>query len=179
MNDDNLMDRIFRTLDHDSDGYLNCSEWLTGFWIFLKANLTAQTTYCFQVYTVTFVAQFRILIRKQLSSLFEVHDIDGDGYLNCFLGGFISVIEIQFTYSYRQKVQCRERRGEKIHNSFPFKFSWLPNFLLQKAIPFGQRGSGNEQTPADSIRTYRQITREAADKEVDLDLIDEDKLTGK
>ncbi len=30
MNDDSLMDRMFRTFDHDSDGYLTCNEWLTG-----------------------------------------------------------------------------------------------------------------------------------------------------
>lgn len=36
MNDDSLMDRIFRTFDHDSDGYLTCNEWLTGLWIFFK-----------------------------------------------------------------------------------------------------------------------------------------------
>ncbi len=80
---------------------------------------------------------------------FEVYDIDGDGYLN---------------------------KGDL--------FQLLKSSLrtaIAKAVPFGQRG-GNEQTPADSPRTYRQITRghteEADNKEVDLDLIDEDKPTG-
>lgn len=51
-------------------------------------------------------------------------------------------------------------------------------------MPFGQ-GGGNAQTPADSPRTsrsHRQITRghtEEADKEIDLDLVDEDKPSGK
>ncbi|XP_046461948.1 EF-hand calcium-binding domain-containing protein 1-like [Daphnia pulex] len=128
MNDDSLMDRMFRTFDHDSDGYLTCNEWLTGLWIFLKGNVTEQTTYCFQVY-----------------------DIDGDGYLS------------------------------KSDLFQLLKSSLRP--AIAKAMPFGQRG-GNEQTPADSPRTarsHRQITRghtEEADKEIDLDLVDEDKPSG-
>ena len=78
-----------------------------------------------------------------------MYDIDGDGYLN---------------------------KGDL--------FQLLKSSLrtaIAKAMPFGERGA-NEATPADSPRTYRQMTRghteEAPDKEVDLDLIDEDKPTG-
>ena len=47
-----LMDRMFRTFDHDTDGYLNQMEWLAGLWIFLKGNLIEQATYCFQIYDI-------------------------------------------------------------------------------------------------------------------------------
>ena len=80
-----------------------------------------------------------------------MYDIDGDGYLS--KGDLFQLL----------------------------KSSLRP--AIAKAMPFGQRG-GNEQTPADSPRTarsHRQITRghtEEADKEIDLDLVDEDKPSG-
>ena len=112
MNDDSLMDRIFRTFDHDSDGYLTCNEWLTGLWIFLKGNLTEQTTYCFQVQTMTFLAKFGMLISKTIIFPIEVYDIDGDGYLN--KGDLFQLLKSSLRTAIA-KVQCRERRGEKIH----------------------------------------------------------------
>lgn len=51
---------------------------------------------------------------------------------------------------------------------------------IAKAMPFGQREI-QEQTPAESPRTNRQVTRgqtEEVDKEMELETVDEDKPTG-
>ena len=65
MNDDCLMDRMFRTFDGDADGYLCSKEWLHGIWIFLKGNLVEKATYTFQV--------LPILIWKWLRKIYKIY----------------------------------------------------------------------------------------------------------
>jgi hypothetical protein len=67
MNDDSLMDQMFRTFDHDTEGFLSCSEWLTGLWIFLRGNVTEQITYCFQVKNLNFDNKFKQLMQLIIS----------------------------------------------------------------------------------------------------------------
>lgn len=78
-----------------------------------------------------------------------MYDIDGDGYLS--KGDLFQLL----------------------------KSSLRP--AIAKAMPFGQRG-GQEHTPVDSPRSHRQITRghteEIENKELDLELVDEEKPTG-
>ena len=71
MNDDSLMDRMFRTFDSDADGYLNCKEWLYGLWIFLKGNLVEKATYSFQVVVIGPFQFYYIMIASFVVVLFS------------------------------------------------------------------------------------------------------------
>lgn len=44
MSDDFFMDRVFRSFDRDSDGYLSLEEWVRGLSIFLRGTLDQKIT---------------------------------------------------------------------------------------------------------------------------------------